>query len=504
MFFDDLMRQTLLHKEGVFKLQHSKLEEHKFKRGKFITPWNDMIGDKGKMQSWSLERLPEYIWIGLIFKKYGRRIGLEKCYLAVKKLKTLDDKINVPAISKIFLMAEKEQEEYWSYLRELIGNETLSPLTVIYTYRRQSVFNKIFHDDKQDYANKLSIICKVLKDGFDGHSHFAADIRFVVLYFSLLQGRLSVPEHVLNTIIEYPKLEYDDEMMRLVRPTIRSMEMTMLEMDPTNKHHLQEFWERISEMSDCENFYIEYVESADNAESYIEYLCEIFEYLSQVFVTTEPLNEKYLVILGISTYAYKRVNELVEHNLYNEISGRSIIRNIIEDYIMLKYLQLHESEHTNIWNEFQYYGIGLYKLIMTRERANPCSLDGSHVNYRLLELLVNEYQDEEFINMDTSYFDKQNIRIKAKEVGEEELYGLFYDYDSSFEHGLWGAVRESALLKCNSPAHQYHCVPDYANKQKLPSVWSDCVRVMNKILEFMNEYITIPEILLNEVKRFEK
>lgn len=35
----------------------------------------------------------------------------------------------------------------------------------------------------------------------------------------------------------------------------------------------------------------------------------------------------------------------------------------------------------------------------------------------------------------------------ANEVGEEELYKLFYDYDSSFEYGLWGAVRESALLK---------------------------------------------------------
>uniref|UniRef100_UPI004057B053 helix-turn-helix domain-containing protein n=1 Tax=Agathobacter sp. TaxID=2021311 RepID=UPI004057B053 len=34
------------------------------------------------------------------------------------------------------------------------------------------------------------------------------------------------------------------------------------------------------------------------------------------------------------------------------------------------------------------------------------------------------------------------------------------DYDSSFEHGLWGAIRESSLLKCNNPAHKYHCLPE--------------------------------------------
>lgn len=206
---------------------------------------------------------------------------------------------------------------------------------------------------------------------------------------------------------------------------------------------------------------------------------------------------------GIATYAYKRISELIEHQLYNEISGRSIIRNIIEDYIIMKYLLKHEKEKPTIWDEYQYYGIGLYKLVMERERSNPCSFKDGHVNYVLLQCLVNEYCDEEFIDMDTSYFDKQNIRLKAKDVGEEELYSLFYDYDSSFEHGLWGAIRESSLLKCDNPAHQFHLVLDSDNEQKLPSVWKDCVRTMNKILMLLNNELSIPTQLLSEVKKFE-
>lgn len=483
-------------------MEHSKLEKHKFKKGKFITPWNDMLGDISVMQNWALERLPEYVWIGLVFEAYGRKKGVEKCYKIIIKLHELNTTINAPTISNILLMDDQKQEQFWNFVKENVEEQVLAPLTIIYTYRQHKIFNKLFRND-EDYDIKVNKICDVLKKGFDGHSFFATDIRFVVLYFVLLQGRLHVPSHIMEVICEYPHIGHEDERMRLARPTIRSLEMFTLDMENVDKRSLEVFWERISEMSECENFYIEYNNMAEYPENYLDFLREIFEYLTRTFASTAPLNEKYLVILGISTYAYKRIKELVEHDLYNEISGRGIIRNIIEDYIMLKYLILHEKEHLNIWNEYQYYGIGLYKLIMARERSTPCSYKDGHVNYRYLELLVNEYMDEEYINMDTSYFDRQNIRIKAKEVGEEELYKLFYDYDSSFEHGLWGAVRESALLKCDSPAHQYHCVPDYTGQQKLPSVWKDSVRTMNKILWIINEYISIPKKLMEEVQKFE-
>lgn len=483
-------------------MEHSKLEDHKFKKGKFITPWNEKLSDISVMHNWALERLPEYVWIGLVFEAYGRKGGLEKCYKIITKLHELNPAINAPTISNILFMDDIKQEQFWNYVRQVVEVQVLAPLTVIYTYRKHKIFNKFFRSN-EDYSIKVSKICDVLKNGFDGHSYFATDIRFVVLYFDLLQGRLHMPSHMLEAICEYPHIEHEDEKMRLVRPTIRSMENVTLDRGNVDKKNLDVFWERMSKMCECENFYIEYENMAEHPENYLDFLQEIFEYLTRTFVSTAPLNEKYLVILGISTYAYKRMIELVKHELYNEISGRGIIRNIIEDYIMIKYLILHEKDHQNIWSEYQYYGIGLYKLIMTRERSTPCSCEDGHVNYKYLELIVNEYMDEEYINMDTSYFDKQAIRIKAKEVGEEELFKLFYDYDSSFEHGLWGAVRESALLKCSSPAHQYHCIPDYLGQQKLPSVWKDCVRTMNKILQVVNEYISIPNKLMEEVQKFE-
>lgn len=127
-----------------------------------------------------------------------------------------------------------------------------------------------------------------------------------------------------------------------------------------------------------------------------------------------------------------------------------------------------------------------------------CHFDGDYI-----EALVNEFKYEAFIDIDTKYFDSQNIRNKATSVDEKDLYGLYYDYDSSFEHGLWGAIRESSMLKCINPAHKYHIVPDIDNETRLKSVLPDCVMVINKTLNYLNELYGIPEQILNEVINFE-
>ena len=169
---------------------------------------------------------------------------------------------------------------------------------------------------------------------------------------------------------------------------------------------------------------------------------------------------------------------------------------------MMKYLLKNEAVHENIWKDFQLYGLGQYKLILEKYRENDVP-EETHFDTTYIEALVNELKSEEFLDMDTRYFDQQNIRIKAENVGEKSLYGLYYDYDSAFEHGLWGAIRESSLLKCNNPAHKYHCIPDISNQNRLKSVLPDCIRVMNKTLVVLNEVYGIPDQLLRTVIDFE-
>ena len=64
-------------------------------------------------------------------------------------------------------------------------------------------------------------------------------------------------------------------------------------------------------MTDCSIFAIRFSEEKRNITAYMEKLHEVFVYLSELFLTAAPLNEKMSVLLGIATYSYKRLKEIM-------------------------------------------------------------------------------------------------------------------------------------------------------------------------------------------------
>lgn len=61
-------------------MRHSTLSEHKFNKGEFITQLNSLpLTEFEDVKTWSYGRMPEYLWIGLILKYYGRENGMIKC-----------------------------------------------------------------------------------------------------------------------------------------------------------------------------------------------------------------------------------------------------------------------------------------------------------------------------------------------------------------------------------------------------------------------------------------
>lgn len=483
---------------------HSKLSNHTFKKGKFITPINSIpnMQELSDEKSWTYGRMPEYLWIGLILKRFGREEGLRKSYSIISALHKLAPDLYTARLSQILKLDIDIQNKFYNYIISIDAKEALAPLTIFLTASKAPIFAECFYCPEQSVEDRCEAIIQTMREIMDHQSNESTDIRFVALYFNLLSGKVHLLKEQIDLLMAYPTAKHTDEIMRMVRPTVRSLEMIILTFEAIDSAYLKAFWRGVSEMTDCSIFVIEFPEEKRNITTYMEKLHEVFTYLSELFVATDPLDEKMNVLLGIATYSYKRLKEIYEYQLFNSISGRSCVRVLIEDYIMIKYLVKNESSHDNIWRDYQLYGMGLYKLVLARHRESSVS-DESHFDENYIETLVNEFKGEEFIDMDTKYFDKQNIRLKADSVGEKDLYGLYYDYDSSFEHGLWGAIRESSLLKCTNPTHKYHCVPDVENETRLKTVMPDCVMVMNKTVSFLNELYGIPEQLLNEVLNFE-
>lgn len=485
-------------------MKHSKLSDHVFKKGEFITPINSIpiMQEMTDEKSWTYGRMPEYLWMGLILKQFGRDDGLRKLYRIIFKLHKIEPTIETVRLSEILKLNKDVQRQFYNYIIEIAAKESLAPLTLVLTSSKAPVFAECFYCLEIGVEDRCDVLLETMRGLMDHQSYESTDIRFVALYFNLLSGRIHLLKEQVDLLVAYPSLAHDDEIMRMARPTVRSLEMMILQFKNSDSDYLDNFWRCVSEMTECSIFSIVFPQETRNVTAYMENLHEIFAYLCELFTSSSPLDERMNVLLGIATYSYKRLKEAYDHNLFNTISGRSCIRVLIENYIMMKYLVKNESSHENIWRDYQLYGLGLYKLVLARFRENDVS-EQAHFDEKYIEALVNEFKEEEFINMDTKYFDKQNIRLKAESVDEKILYGLYYDYDSSFEHGLWGAIRESSLLKCNNPAHKYHCIPDIEDQNRLKTVLPDCIMVMNKTLLFLDEMYGIPEQILSEVINFE-
>jgi hypothetical protein len=323
-------------------------------------------------------------------------------------------------------------------------------------------------------------------------SNDATDIRYFPIYFLIKKGKLSFAEEnaiLINALQYYYSTPHSSEIMRSYRPTIRSLEM-MINVD--SKDFISLFWRQMAAMSECELMVIGFPASEKEYTDYIADTREAITYLNTKYITESVVENKYSVTIGMMTYAFKTFSETVEHNLSNCILGRLSVRIIIECYIILKYLCANESSVPNIWEKYQAYGIGKYKLVLLKAREKNIPKE-SHLSEVLLDSLVNESVLEEFTEIDLRYFDQKGIREKAIEVGEKDLYDIYYDYDSSYAHGLWGAVRESSMLNCTNPAHRYHSVPDSRDDQHLENVVEDCVKMLIRLSKFVNEIYSFPE-----------
>lgn len=395
-------------------MEHSKLSDHKFKKGKFVTPWNEFMSELSREESWCFGRLPEYLWLALILDYYGRKDGLTKCYRIMKKLHQLAPHFTTLRLSKILELDNEVQQHFYDFILNTILPDVMVPLTAIFTYSKYPCFSSAFCISDSLVDDRIKRISSVMKETSDHQTHLSTDIRFIVLYLELLSGRLHMPKEILDLILEYPHLSHDNEKMKMIRPVIRSIEMVQTAIEPYNKSFLNLFWEEVSRMSDCELFYINLADDIPDTKEYLTHIKVVLRYYSELMAASRPLDNKMLVLLAIATYSYKRVLELVEHQLFCTISGRSIVRVLIENYIMMKHLLQEEANHKDIWTEYQYYGIGQYKLIVERIMESGKELTDSHVQVKYLDMLVNEYKSKEFIDMDTTYFDKKNVREKAQ------------------------------------------------------------------------------------------
>jgi len=473
-------------------MTHSKIKDHKVRSGKVITPWNNAMGSTMTFSSWTFSRLPEYIWLCFIHNHYGRDEGLKRAALILRDISSFEESLDKPKLSKILALPHNIQERIYRTINNRLEKNVLAPLTSVLMDDGHDVFRSSFYICELSLERRIETIRDVLTKYFQHQSNDATDIRYLVLLNQIYQKKLIFHKDMKDMIAalqEYPITSHDDEKMRSYRPLVRAGEIGM---DEPNSAYIEMFWKGVGMPTECKMFFINHEKSNVDLEAYLNDTSDVLEFLYHKNKERSLFDVKFNVFVTMVVFAYKIMCEIVNKDMGNSIAGRSSIRAMVEVFIMLKYLLKMSENKPKIWQEYQQYGIGKYKLILLKARETTVD-SNSHVNPDLLELLVNEDRWEEFIDTDLRYFDQMNIRQKSEYVDEKELFDIWYDYDSNYSHALWGAIRESAMVKCDNAAHKLHAVPDLFQKQNCIDVIPDMLKLMKKIMTLLDKEYSLPD-----------
>ncbi len=470
--------------------KNSMLKQHKYsKELKIIQP--PLLSIRGvTTTSWLNDRLPEYLWLGLILMNFDRTEGIKTACKILEEISKINKDLIKPKLSSILSLDDIQQINIYQIVCAQTSPECLSPLTVIYRNSKYPVFNEYFNVYQITFDERLSLLNKAIKQYYDHQSHYATDLRYVVSLMVIYQDKLRVNSNcgnIVEAIQSYPFTNHDDEKMKSYRPAIRTLEMSNFE-DDQNTIFVEQFWTDIGLKNECQPTIIgdENSMTEINYNEYIEAYQKKLTYLIYEQKKLSILDDKFNVIIGTISYALKIFNELVDSNLGDGILGRNAFRTILESYVNLKYLLLLEKENSNVWKEYKFYGIGKYKFALLKNRENQ-EHKAIHFNEPLIDAIVNEDTWEEFISIDPNFYDKKNIKEKFIAVGELQFYETCYEYNNNFVHGFWGAVRESSMLHCNEASHRYHSTPDVTFQQKMPCVYFDIKMIMDKLSNILDE-----------------
>lgn len=149
-------------------MRRSKLSDHTFQKGKFITPINaiPLMHELEDEKSWTYGRMPEYLWIGLILKYYGRDEGLRKSYGIISALHKLAPGLYTARLSQILKLDADIQKRFYDYIICSGAKEALAPLTVFLTASKAPVFAKCFYCPDQSVEDRCEAIIQTMREAY--------------------------------------------------------------------------------------------------------------------------------------------------------------------------------------------------------------------------------------------------------------------------------------------------------------------------------------------------
>lgn len=229
-------------------MKKTKLSEHTKKGDTLHTPFTGLLGPQLKLSSWSQEKLPQYIWMTLIFDAFGRKDGLNVLGQIMRDLHKKN--ICIAEFSEVLALDSEKQVEWYSTIEMYVPRRVLCPLSLIFTSHNYPTFFDRYCFPDVSIEEKIDKLMKVIDVNLSYHSNQVTDICFILCWFRATSGKLSVfdgCEITIDAMTEYPKYTHSDEIMNMYGTSLRAMAQGIcMTIDCSFSH---DFWNTLSPVS---------------------------------------------------------------------------------------------------------------------------------------------------------------------------------------------------------------------------------------------------------------
>jgi hypothetical protein len=457
-------RRDAKAKAKAAKPMHTTLGQHQRQKNTLIPPLNRMPAPVSRL-SWMNDRMPEMLWACLARAVLPRDEALQvfrEVALIGKEFRASDAGPDTLLPTHTNLAAQHAHlipRIVGIIAKRPLGYAALRPLLAIEALPGRDQW--IAAIGAEPDPNELNTLADAIVEFFDHQSEHSTDVRWFLLIFTVLAGRLHFPatmEEKVNELLEFPNRGD----MRSVRPFIRSGEPSVWMLTSGGMPQFQwgaEFWKECHRRTPC--LYGEPEPSAAPQPPNDELRDVVLRTIGTVSLhwietsQTTAVDATHEGTFTFVLYALTCLLEIVLGANRTRIAGRMLLRTLTECRITLAYLQKKNDQE--LWAKFRRYGAGRAKLAWLK--LSEATKPPHSISLEALEQLANEDVWQEFVDINLGQWAGADLRKMAEESGTKDIYDAHYGWTSGFSHGHWSAMRDATLVICLNPLHRAHRIP---------------------------------------------
>ena len=454
----------------------TRLQGHSLKGKQLVAPFNQPSSRLNFEFSLWHERMPHILWLGLVFTSLPRAKAIFEIKLISKYIFEHDAKDSLDDLTMCGI--ENLDSQFRDDLIKKICSSpdvsaALSPMLWFDTLPNRGIWSKYLPEAP---ANAELILKESFTTLLSRDSTAVTDSLWGVAMGSCVSGKMSSGsglKEFVNKIFNYPD-ESDH-----IQGFLRANELATSGLH-TESQWVETCWEELWSKSEC----VPAVRSEGAVkidqvthENINAMTKSLRRHWSETRLTT-GLDTKHDAVFGMSFFSLRILNEVISIGNSVSVLGRLGLRTIVETWINLAYLtQMDRDEE---WESWRSYGSGQAKLAdMKFETLDlPEYMDIDSIRWIASEDRASEYND-----VNIGDWSRKDLRRRSLESDLKETYDSFYQWNSTYTHGSWGAVRETCFDICINPLHRFHLLPD---RKPLMDCLSSAAKAVDGVLEILD------------------